>query len=77
MYYCINSNLSANKLGRGTTYVNPLSASVGYAAAVAPSTYKIFKNGLCVFERGENLLQNGMLHFALKLSQSSEIVLQS
>jgi len=45
------------------------------AAAVIPRTGKIIKNG-CVFERGENLLQNG-IHFTFKLSQSSEIVLQS
>jgi len=36
-------------------------------AAVAPRSGKIIKNGL----------QNGMLHFAFKSSQSSEIVLQS
>jgi len=30
-----------------------------------------------VFEKGENLLQNGILHFAFKLSQSSEIALLS
>jgi len=36
----------------------------------------IIKNSLRVFVRGENLLQNGMLHFAFKLSQSSEIVFQ-
>jgi len=41
------------------------------AAAAAPRTVKIIKNGLRVFERGEHL------HFAFKLSQSSEIVLQS
>jgi len=39
-------------------------------AAVAPRTGKINKNG-------ENLLQNGILHFAFKLTQSSEIVFQS
>jgi len=33
------------------------------AAAVLPRIGKIIKNGLRVFERGENLLQNGM-HFA-------------
>jgi len=38
---------------------------------------KIIKNYLRVFERGKNLLQNGILHFVFKLSQSSEIVLQS
>jgi len=31
------------------------------AAAVAPHIGKIIKNGLCVFERGENLLQNTTL----------------
>jgi len=46
------------------------------AEAVAPRTGKIIKNGLRVFERRENLLQNGILHFAFKISQSSEIVLQ-
>jgi len=50
---------------------------VSLAAAVAPRTGEIIKNGLSVFERGENLLQNGILHFAFTLSQSSEIVLQS
>jgi len=44
-------------------------------AAVTPRTGKIIKNGLHVFERGE--LQNGIVHFAFKISQSSEIVLQS
>jgi len=49
-----------------------------HAADVAPRTGKIIKNGLYVFERGGNLLQqNGILHLAFKLSQSSEIVLQS
>jgi len=47
------------------------------AAPVAPRTGKILKNGLHVFERGGNLLQNGILYFALKLSHSSEIVLKS
>jgi len=47
------------------------------AAAVANRTGKIVKNGLHVFEKGGNLLQNGILQFAFKLSQSSEIVLQS
>jgi len=33
-------------------------------AAVAPRTSKIIlKNGLSVFEKGENLLHNGILHF--------------
>jgi len=47
------------------------------AAVVASPTGKIIENGLDVFERGENLLQNGVLHFVLRLSQSSEIVLKS
>jgi len=45
--------------------------------AVAPRTVKIIKNGLRVFERGEHLLQNGIPRFVFKLSQSSEIVIQS
>jgi len=32
---------------------------------VAPCTGKIIKKGLDVFERGENLLQNGILIFYL------------
>jgi len=46
------------------------------AAPVTPRTGRIIKNGLCVFERGQNA-KNGILHFVLKLSQSPEIVLQS
>jgi len=46
-------------------------------AVVAPRKGKIIKNGLSDFEREENLLQNGILHFACRLSQSPEIVLQS
>jgi len=38
---------------------------------------RIMKNGLHIFERGKNLLQNGILHFVFKLTHSSEIVLQS
>jgi len=48
-----------------------------FAAPVVPHTVKIIKNGLHVFERGEILLQNGILHFLFKLSKLSEIVLQS
>jgi len=44
--------------------------------AAGDTTGKIIKIGLSVFERGENLLQNGMV-FVFKLSQSSGIVLQS
>jgi len=40
-------------------------------AVVAPHTGKIIKNRPRVFERGENLLQNGILHFAIRFSQSS------
>jgi len=40
-------------------------------AAVAPRTGKIIKNGLSVFERLENLLQDGILHFVFRLSQKS------
>jgi len=31
---------------------------------------KIIKNGLNVFERGENLLQNGISQFVFRVSQS-------
>jgi len=47
------------------------------AVAVAPRTGKIIKNGRRIFERGENLLQNSILHSLVKLRQSSEIVLQN
>jgi len=62
--------------------VNPLSAKVGctphdIASLIAPRKGKIIKNDSCVFERGENLLQNCILRFVFKLSQSSEIVLQN
>jgi len=41
-------------------------------------TGKISRNVLGVFKRGENLPQNGILHFVFNLySQSSKIVLQS
>jgi len=35
------------------------------AAAVASRTGEIIKNGLRVFERGENLLQNGIPFFVI------------
>jgi len=44
---------------------------------VAPGRDKIIKNSLNIFERGENLVQNGLLHFEFRLSQSSEIALES
>jgi len=44
---------------------------VAAVAAVAPRKGKI-KN-VDVFERGENLLQNGILRFVFWFSQSSEI----
>jgi len=47
------------------------------AAAVERRTEKIIKNGQNVFERGENLLQNGILHFVFSFSQLSEIALKS
>jgi len=46
-------------------------------AVMAPRTGKTTKNVVKVFERGENLLQNSILHFVFRLSQSSEIALQS
>ena len=36
-------------------------------AGLAPSTDKIMKNGLVVFERGYNFLQNGILKFAIRV----------
>jgi len=32
-------------------------------AVVAPRTDRIIQNGLGAFESGENMLQNGVLHF--------------
>jgi len=46
-------------------------------AVVAPRTTKIIKNGLLVFERRENLLQNYIFNFVFRFSQSSEIALES
>jgi len=47
------------------------------ALDVALLTGETIKNRLNVIERGENLLQNGMLHFVFGISQLSEIELQS
>jgi len=47
-----------------------------YYVSLVALTGKIIKNGLSVFERRENFLQNGILHFVLRFSQSSEIVLE-
>jgi len=49
---------------------------VGLVAVVAPRTGKIVKNGFRVLERGEKLLQNSILHFVFRFSQSSEIALE-
>jgi len=57
--------------------MNLLLVSSKATAAVAPHTSKIIENGLHIFEREENLLQNSILHFVFKLNQSSEIGLQS
>jgi len=46
------------------------------ALDAAPLTGKIIKNRLSVFERGDNLLQNGMLHLVIWISQLSKIALQ-
>jgi len=43
------------------------------AVAVVSHTGKIIQNGLSVFEREENWLQNGILDFAFRQSQSSVI----
>jgi len=50
-----------------------IATSDGYSA----HTRNIIKNKSNVFERGENLLQNGTLHSVFTLSQSSEIKLES
>ena len=51
---------------------NIISYSIGRAC-----TGKIMKNALEVLERGQNLLKNGIINFAFRLSQSSVIALQS
>jgi len=43
----------------------------------AARTGKIIKNGIRVFERGENFLQNGVLHFAFKFKPIVRNLLQS
>jgi len=48
--------------------------STSLAAAVAPRTGKIINR---VFERGENLLPNGILHLVFRFSQPWEIALES
>jgi len=48
-----------------------------FAGVLAPRTGKIIKNRLNVFERGENLPQNGILNVTFRLSQSSGIALES
>jgi len=63
-------------------YINSLSANVENTLhdddiTCSGYTDKIIKNGVSVFERGENWLQNGILHFTFTFSQPSEIVLQS
>jgi len=47
-------------------------------AVVAPRTVKIVKNGVFLKKRKRRkFAKNGILHFVFKLSQSSEIVLES
>jgi len=50
---------------------------ISLVTVVAPRAGKIIKNGFGVFERGENLLQNCILHFVFRYNQSSEIALES
>jgi len=54
-------------------YFNPVSmlcmtdmTPSSLVTAVAPRTGKIYKNRLSAFKRGENSLQNGILHFVFK-----------
>jgi len=44
---------------------------------VAPRTGKIIQTAFRDFEREENFLQNIILHFVFRVSQSSEIALES
>jgi len=57
-------------------YRNILDMTVASLVAVVAPPGKIIKNGLNVFERGENLQRNGILHFVFRLSQSSESALK-
>jgi len=34
-----------------------------------PRTVKILKNRHCIFDKGGNLLRNGIQHFAIRMSQ--------
>jgi len=43
------------------------------ATAVGPRSGKTIKHDLKIFEKGKNLLQNGVLATLLRLSQSLEI----
>jgi len=72
-------------IGMSKQQINLLTANVVHilhmrvtslVAVVVPRTGKTIKNCLCLFERGENLLQNGIFHFVFTLSQSPEIALQ-
>jgi len=45
--------------------------STAFAAPLAPRTGKIINTASVFFERGENLLRNGIQHFVFKLNQSS------
>jgi len=46
-----------------------------HVVAAAPHTGKIIKN-LVFFERGENLLQNGIPNFVFRLSQLSGMAME-
>ena len=48
-----------------------------FAGVVVPYTSKIMKNVLEFLERGEDLLQNSVLKFAIRLSQSPVIAFQN
>jgi len=59
--------------------LNPLSANVEYTPHEGDLTCSHCGTSYrrSHFERGENLLQNGILHFVIKFSQSSEKALES
>jgi len=67
-----------NLLSANVEYTHGSHTHMSLVAVLAPRAGKIIKNVLSVFERGESLLQNGiLLHFVFRFSQSSEITLKS
>jgi len=67
----ILNSVKKRRRNSGLNYFNPLSANVVHTRHDTDVACKVkfIKNGLSVFERGETLLQNGMLHFVFKFSE--------